>query len=96
MDAAFLAWLQGIEYKSSVVNCDNDGGSGYNLGTCAVGMVVKPNQRCSVGSAEFINIGGVYYQYTAFGTGRFCSSGFNLNGLQGSRSGNDYRITAVP
>ncbi len=72
------------------------GGSGNNLGACTVGMVVKPNQRCSVGRAEFINIGGGCYQFTAFGTGRFCSSGFNLNGLQGTRSGNDYRITAVP
>ena len=74
----------------------SNGGSGGNLGKCAVGMVVKPNQRCSVGSAEFINIGGGCYQFTAFGTGRICGSGFNLNGLRGTRSGSDFRITAVP
>ncbi len=80
----------------SVTVTAGGGGSGNNLGACAVGMVVKPNQRCSVGRAEFINVGGGCYQYTAFGTGRFCSAGFNLNGLQGTRSGSDYRITAVP
>ena len=80
---------------SVTVSGGNTGG-GNNLGACAVGMVVKPNQRCSVGRAEFINIGGGCYQFTAFGTGRFCSSGFNLNGLTGTRVGNDYRITAVP
>ena len=72
------------------------GGGGANLGACRVGLVVRPNQRCTVSGGAFINIGGGCFNYTPFGTGRFCSGSFNLNGLQGTRAGNDFRITAVP
>ncbi len=76
------------------VSSGSTGGS--DLGACRVGLVVRPNQSCTVGSAAFRNLGGGCYNFTAFGTGRFCSASFNLNGLQGTRVGSDYRITAVP
>ena len=69
---------------------------GGSLGACRVGLVVRPNQSCTVGGGAFRNIGGGCYNYTPFGSGRFCGANFNLNGLQGTRVGNDYRITAVP
>ena len=40
--------------------------------------------------------GGGCVNYTSFGSGRICSAGFNLNGLQGTREGDNFRITAVP
>lgn len=76
------------------VSSGSTGGS--DLGACRVGLVVRPNQSCTVGSAAFRNLGGGCYNFTAFGTGRFCGASFNLNGLQGTRVGSDYRITAVP
>ena len=36
------------------------------------------------------------FVYTPFGSGRICSGSFNVNGLQGTRVGNDFQITAVP
>ena len=83
---------------TSGVNVTVSGGStgGGNLGACRVGLVVRPNQSCTVSGGAFRNIGGGCYNYTPFGSGRFCGSNFNLNGLRGTRVGSDYRITAVP
>ena len=78
------------------VTVSGGGGGASNLGACRVGLVVRPNQRCTVSGGAFINIGGGCFNFTPFGTGRFCSGSFNLNGLQGTRVGNDFRITAVP
>ena len=78
------------------VTVSGGGGGASNLGACRVGLVVRPNQRCTVSGGAFINIGGGCFNFTPFGTGRFCSGSFNLNGLQGTRAGNDFRITAVP
>ena len=78
------------------VTVSGGGGGASNLGACRVGLVVRPNQRCTVSGGAFINIGGGCYNYTPFGTGRICSGSFNLNGLQGTRAGDDFRITAVP
>lgn len=77
------------------------GGGGGNgtpgsLGRCTVGMVVRPNQSCTVSGGALRNIGGGCVNYTPFGSGRICSAGFNLNGLQGTREGDNFRITAVP
>ena len=96
-----------VENVSGESNTDNNcssgvsvtvsgGGGASNLGACRVGLVVRPNQRCTVSGGAFINIGGGCFNYTPFGTGRFCSGRFNLNGLQGTRAGDDFRITAVP
>ena len=81
---------------SSGVSVTVSSGSGNNLGACRVGLVVRPNQSCTVSGATFRNLGGGCYNYSAFGSGRFCSPNFNLNGLRGTRSGSDFRITAVP
>ncbi len=72
------------------------GGVTSNLGACRVGLVVRPNESCTVSGGSFRNIGGGCYNYTPFGSGRLCSARFNLNGLQGTRAGDDFRITAVP
>ena len=83
---------------SSGVNVTVSAGGGVtsNLGACRVGLVVRPNQSCTVSGGSFRNIGGGCYNYTPFGSGRLCSASFNLNGLQGTRAGDDFRITAVP
>ena len=81
---------------SVTVSSGGGGTSNPNLGACRVGLVVRPNQRCTVSGGAFINIGGGCFNYTPFGTGRFCGGSFNLNGFQGTRVGNDFRITAVP
>ena len=78
------------------VTVSGGGGGASNLGACRAGLVVRPDQRCTVSGGAFRNIGGGCFNYTPFGTGRFCSGSFNLNGLQGTRVGNDFRITAVP
>ena len=78
------------------VTVSGGGGGTSNLGACRVGLVVRPNQRCTVSGGAFRNIGGGCFNFTPFGTGRFCSGSFNLNGLQGTRAGDDFRITAVP
>ncbi len=78
------------------VTVSGGGGGTANLGACRVGLVVRPNQSCTVSGGSFRNIGGGCYNYTPFGSGRICSASFNLNGLQGSRAGDDFRITAVP
>ena len=78
------------------VTVSSSSGSGGNLGSCAVGMVVSPNQRCSISGGEFINLGDGCFTYTPFGSGRFCTGSFNLNGFRGTRVGNDFRIDALP
>ena len=70
-------------------------GSG-SLGSCRVGMVVSPNQSCTVSGGELRNVGGGCVVYTPFGSGRICSGSFYLNGLIGTRVGSDFRIDAVP
>ena len=72
------------------------GGGAGSLGACRVGMVVRPNQSCTVSGGAFRNIGGGCYNYTPFGNARLCSGSFNLNGFRGTRVGDDFRITAVP
>ena len=72
------------------------GGGAGSLGACRVGLVVRPNQSCTVSGGAFRNIGGGCYNYTPFGNARLCSGSFNLNGFQGTRVGDDFRITAVP
>ena len=87
---------RGVTVRFDSSNGNGGGGGGTNLGACRVGLVVRPNQRCTVSGGAFINVGGGCYNYTPFGTGRICSGSFNLNGLQGTRAGDDFRITAVP
>ena len=72
-----------------------DGGDGGS-GACYVGQVVRPNQSCGAGGGEFINVGGGCFVYTPFGSGRFCAVKFNINGLRGRRSGNNFTITGLP
>ena len=55
------------------VTVSGGGGGTSNLGACRVGLVVRPNQRCTVSGGAFRNIGGGCFNYTPFGTGRFCS-----------------------
>ena len=71
-------------------------GSSVSLGPCHAGMVVSPNQSCTVSGGEFINRGDGCFTYTPFGSGLICASGFNLNGFTGTRIGNDFRIDFVP
>ena len=78
------------------VTVSGGGGGSSNLGACRVGLLVQPNQSCTVSGGEFRNIGGGCFNYTPFGTGRFCSGSFNVNGLTGTRVGSDFRITGVP
>ena len=78
------------------VTVSGDSTGGGNLGACRVGLVVRPNQSCAVVGGAFRNVGGGCFNYTPFGSGRFCSSSFNLNGLRGTQVGSDFRITAVP
>ncbi len=77
------------------VKVEFDGGTS-NLGACRVGLVVQPNQSCTVSGGSLTNVGSGCVNYSPFGTGRICSASFNLNGLQGTRVGSDFRITAVP
>ena len=72
------------------------GGGAGSLGACREGLVVRPNQSCTVSGGAFRNVGGGCYNYTPFGNARLCSGSFNLNGFQGTRVGDDFRITAVP
>ena len=81
---------------SSGVSVTVSGGGTSNLGACRVGLVVGPNQSCTVSGGSLKNVGGGCVTYTPFGSGRICARGFNLNGLQGTRVGNDFEITAVP
>lgn len=67
-----------------------------SLGKCEARMVVKPNEECTLTNGVFRNIGGGCFNYTPFGSGRFCSASFNLNGFQGTRVGDDFRIDVVP
>ena len=78
------------------VTVSGGGGGTSNLGACRVGLVVRPNQSCTVSGGSLRNVGGGCVNYTPFGSGRICSAGFNLNGLQGTREGDNFRITAVP
>ena len=69
------------------------GGSG---GTCRVGMVVRPNQSCTVGGGTFRNIGDGCFTYPS-GRSTICvGRGFYINGFSGTRVGNDFRIDALP
>ena len=78
------------------VTVSSDGGGTSNLGACSVGLLVRPDQSCTVSGGSFRNVGDGCFVYTPFGSGRFCSGSFNVNGLQGTRVGNDFQITAVP
>ena len=78
------------------ITVSGGGGGTSNLGACNVGLVVRPDQSCTVSGGSFRNVGDGCFVYTPFGPGRICAGGFNVNGLQGSRVGNDFHITAVP
>ena len=78
------------------VTVSRDGGGTSNLGACSVGLVVRPDQNCTVSGGSFRNVGDGCFVYTPFGSGRTCSGSFNVNGLQGTPVGNDFQITAVP
>ena len=82
-------------YTSSGQSGSGSSGGG-SLGRCQAGMVVSPNQSCTVSGGEFRNIGDGCFVYTPFGSGRLCVSSFNLNGFIGTRVGNDFRIDVVP
>ena len=80
----------------TVSSSSSDGG---NLGSCAVGMVVSPNQRCSIsGGREFVNLGNGCFTYNALPgfNARICANRLNLNGLVVTRIGDDFRIDALP
>ena len=83
---------------SSGVSVTVNGGAGgtSNLGACRVGLVVRPDQSCTVSGGSFRNVGDGCFVFTPFGPGRSCTGSFYLNGLQGTRVGNDFQITAVP
>ena len=73
------------------------GTSNPNLGACRAGLVVRPNQRCTVSGGAFRNIGGGCFIYPRLDSGSICVSlGFDLYGFTGTREGNDFRIIAVP
>ena len=79
------------------VTVSSGGTSNPNLGACRAGLVVRPNQRCTLSGGTFRNIGGGCFINTPLGSGRNCVSlGFSLNGFTGTRVGNDFRIIAVP
>ena len=78
------------------ITVSGGGGGTSNLGACSVGLVVRPDQSCTVSGGSFRNVGDGCFVYTPFGPGRICARGFNVNGLQGTRVGNDFQITAVP
>lgn len=85
------------EFDGGEAGAGEAGGGTSNLGACRVGLVVGPDQSCTVSGGSFRNIGDGCFVYTPFGSGRICGGGsFNLNGLQGTRVGNDFQITAVP
>ncbi len=67
-----------------------------SLGACSAGMVVRPNQSCSIGGGEFRNVGGGCFVYIPFSSIRICVGSLNVNGFRVTRVGNDYRIDAVP
>ena len=94
-DTSRNTYIPTLQRRGVKVEFDGGGGAS-NLGACRVGLVVRLNQSCTVSGGSFRNIGGGCYNYTPFGSGRICSAGFNLNGLQGTRMGDDFRITAVP
>ena len=65
-------------------------------GACYVGQVVRPNESCTFGGGEFRNVGDGCIVYTPFGSGTICSNSININGLQATRSGNNFTIEALP
>ena len=73
---------------------DDDGGGGG--GACSLGQVVRPGESCGAGGGSFRNVGDGCFVYTPFGSGKFCVSSFNVNGLRGTRSGNNFTITGLP
>ena len=87
-----------VEFDSSSGSGGSGGGgSGVSLGPCHAGMVVSPNQSCTVSGGEFRNVGDGCFIYTPFGSTQFCvGNTFNLNGFTGTRVGNDFRIDFVP
>ena len=81
------------------VTVSSGSSGGGSLGRCQAGMVVSPNQSCTVSDGEFRNIGDGCFVYTPiapFGSDGICVSSFNLNGFMGTRVGNDFRIDVVP
>ena len=62
---------------------------------CYVGKVVGPGLSCTTSDGTFSNVGGGCFVYTPLGSGRVCGN-FNINGLRGTRSGDNFRFTAVP
>ena len=75
---------------------DSGGGGGGSGGGCYVGQVVGPGQSCRAGGGSFRNVGDGCFVYTPVGSGRVCGGGGSFNGLGVSRSGDNFRITAVP
>ena len=65
-------------------------------GACYVGQVIRPNESCTFGDGEFRNVGDGCIVYTPFGSGTLCSNSININGLQATRSGNNFTIEALP
>ena len=63
---------------------------------CYVGQVVKQDQSCTAGGGEFRNVGDGCFVYTPSGSGTICAAGFDINGLRGTRSGDNFTITAIP
>ena len=77
------------------VTVESRGGGGSSA--CRVGQVYSPGESCTHRGATFSVLGGGCFSLSTFGSGRFCSRRFNINGWSITRVGSsDFRIDGLP